>query len=362
LFDLNIAPPNGSDIANNKSDYNNIYRGGQPLKLAAGALQSTLSAWRTATGNDVHSISADPAFIGSGSATNYAVRDGSPVIDKGMNVGSPVVADYSAGARPVGAAYDIGAFEKGSVSSGGSTGGTTPPPPTTTTPPPTTSPTPPTTSPTPTTGTVTTTSPASSTLPVVTMKAPASGSKTGSVTVTATATDSSGITQMSVYFDGTKMGSSTSSQVSATFPLSSYRVGSHELRVSAQDASGNVGAAVMTFQVTDGTTAPPTTTTPPPATSPTVDDSTPPVVSISSPGSGSSVTGTVTIRATAADNVGVTQMSIMIDGAVKATSATGSVSYTWNTAGLRAGTHSIRVSAGDASNNTGANNMSVVVR
>jgi hypothetical protein len=85
-------------------------------------------------------------------------------------------------------------------------------------------------------------------------------------------------------------------------------------------------------------------------------------VKINGPTDGASVTGTVTISASATDNVGVTQMSLTVDGAVKATSSSGSISYSWNTAGLRIGTHAIRVSAGDGSENYGSGNISVVVR
>ncbi|HUR19576.1 MAG TPA: Ig-like domain-containing protein, partial [Vicinamibacterales bacterium] len=91
-------------------------------------------------------------------------------------------------------------------------------------------------------------------------------------------------------------------------------------------------------------------------------DTTPPIVSIGSPATGASVTGTVVISATATDNKAVTEMTILVDGIVKATSTTGSVSYSWNTTGVRKGTHAIRVSAGDAAQNTGSGNISVVVQ
>jgi len=45
----------------------------------------------------------------------------------------------------------------------------------------------------------------------------------------------------------------------------------------------------------------------------------------------------VSVTATGADNVGVTSMTLNIDGATVATSASGTVGYSWNTSGLTAG-------------------------
>jgi parallel beta-helix repeat protein len=344
-YDLYIAAPNGSTISGNKSDYNAIYRGGQPLALASAQFVSTLAAWRTATGYDLNSISADPAFIGTGSATAYGVRDGSPVIDTGMNLAGLVVADYSAGSRPVGAGYDIGAFEKGST-------GTTP------TPAPVPAPTP-TPTPTPTTGKDTTP-------PVVTLGALTPTAVGGSARIEATATDNVGVTEMSLMIDGTKKTGSTTNQVSYVWDLANVRVGTHEIRVSGSDAAGNTGAATANFTVLEaGATSPTPTPAPTPTPTPTPTtgkDTTPPVVTVIGPGNGSTVTGTVVISATATDNVGVTEMTILVDGTAKAKSSTGSISYNWKTAGLRAGSHSIRISAGDAAQNTGVGNISVTVK
>jgi parallel beta-helix repeat protein len=81
-------------------------------------------------------------------------------------------------------------------------------------------------------------------------------------------------------------------------------------------------------------------------------DTVAPVVEFVNPAKeGATVGGTATITATAKDNVGVTQMKLYIDGSLKATSINGSLSYSWNTKGLRIGTHSLWVSAMDARNN-----------
>jgi len=66
---------------------------------------------------------------------------------------------------------------------------------------------------------------------------------------------------------------------------------------------------------------------------------------------GATVSGTTTIAASASDNMAVVSMKLYVDGALKATSTNGQISYAWNTKGLRIGTHSLWVSAVDAKGN-----------
>jgi uncharacterized membrane protein len=84
-------------------------------------------------------------------------------------------------------------------------------------------------------------------------------------------------------------------------------------------------------------------------------DTTPPTTSITAPANGATVSGTVAINATASDNVGVTQMQILIDGTVAAsnTNAT-SLSFNWNTTTVANGSHTIVSKAFDAAGNVGA--------
>ena len=90
-------------------------------------------------------------------------------------------------------------------------------------------------------------------------------------------------------------------------------------------------------------------------------DTTPPTTSITSPANGATVSGTVTINATASDNVGVTQMQILIDGAVAAsnTNAT-SLSFSWNTTTVANGSHTIVSKAFDAAGNVGTSSTITV--
>ena len=93
-------------------------------------------------------------------------------------------------------------------------------------------------------------------------------------------------------------------------------------------------------------------------------DTSPPVISIYSPSPSTVVAqgSSLTINAKATDNVGVKQMSMYIDGASNVRSSNGQISYTWNSAGARIGTHSIYISAIDDKNNLAKQTMTFVVK
>jgi len=68
----------------------------------------------------------------------------------------------------------------------------------------------------------------------------------------------------------------------------------------------------------------------------------------------SGTTGTITLSATATDNVGVTKVEFYIDGALVGTSTTSPYSVTYNSANLANGTHSLVAKAYDAAGNIGS--------
>jgi hypothetical protein len=83
-------------------------------------------------------------------------------------------------------------------------------------------------------------------------------------------------------------------------------------------------------------------------------DTTPPTTSVTAPANGATVSGTVTVTATASDNVGVTQMQLLIDGTVVASNTNStSLSFSWVTSNFTNGTHTIVSKASDAAGNVG---------
>src|SRR5206468_775028 len=81
-------------------------------------------------------------------------------------------------------------------------------------------------------------------------------------------------------------------------------------------------------------------------------DTTAPAVSITSPSNSSSVSGTVTVGATASDNVGVVGVQFLVDGAaVGAEDAAAPYSYSWDTTKAGNGPHTLTARARDAAGN-----------
>jgi hypothetical protein len=91
-------------------------------------------------------------------------------------------------------------------------------------------------------------------------------------------------------------------------------------------------------------------------------DVTAPTVSITAPTNGATVVGTISINATASDNVGVTKVEFYVDGALKSTDTTSPYSYSWDSSSVANGSHSLTAKAYDAANNIGTSSaISVTV-
>jgi subtilisin family serine protease len=86
-------------------------------------------------------------------------------------------------------------------------------------------------------------------------------------------------------------------------------------------------------------------------------DTTPPTTSITSPSNGATVSGTVTVSASASDNVGVTRVEFFVDGALAATDTTSPYSFSWNTTTVANGSHSLQSRAYDAAGNVGSSSV-----
>lgn len=84
----------------------------------------------------------------------------------------------------------------------------------------------------------------------------------------------------------------------------------------------------------------------------TVSDTTPPSVSLTAPTSGSTLTGTATLSATASDASGISKVEFLVDGTLVGTATASPYSYAWNSAGVANGSHGITAKAYDAFGNT----------
>jgi hypothetical protein len=90
-------------------------------------------------------------------------------------------------------------------------------------------------------------------------------------------------------------------------------------------------------------------------TTPSAVDTTPPTISLTSPANGATVTGTVTVSASASDNVGIASVQFLLDGSSLGSAIT-QAPYTlsWDSTSASNGSHAIGAIAKDAAGNTGA--------
>ncbi|WP_407692871.1 extracellular catalytic domain type 1 short-chain-length polyhydroxyalkanoate depolymerase [Pyxidicoccus xibeiensis] len=80
-------------------------------------------------------------------------------------------------------------------------------------------------------------------------------------------------------------------------------------------------------------------------------DTTPPTVNLTAPGNGATVSGTVTLTASASDAVGVTRVEFLVDGSVVGTDASAPYELAWNSASVGNGAHALAARAFDAAGN-----------
>jgi thermitase len=190
--------------------------------------------------------------------------------------------------------------------------------------------------------------PADTTAPTVAIVNPLAGSSlSGLAAVDVHAGDNVGVTKVELRVNGSLVASDTGAPFAFSWDTKSLANGSASLEARAYDAAGNV-ANSSKVNVSVANLAPPA-------------DTTSPTVAILNPAAGSTVKGTVGIKANATDNAGEAGLSqtLYINGAIVASSSTGSLSYNWNTRKARAGTHQIQVVARDAAGNSSSRAVTV---
>jgi len=180
--------------------------------------------------------------------------------------------------------------------------------------------------------------------PSVSIASPGSTVK-GIVTVGVNATDNMSVGRVELYVGGTLVATDTTAPYSFSWDTTSRADGATTLTAKAYDGSGNVGTSSLSVTVANSTTSITT-------------DVTPPTVAITNPASGSTVSGNVNIGVSASDNVGLSSVSLYVDGALKA-SGTGSLSYSWNSRKVSKGSHTVQAIARDKAGNSTTKSIQV---
>ena len=170
----------------------------------------------------------------------------------------------------------------------------------------------------------------------------ASGSEGAATLTWSAAGDNTGVVAYNVHRSTTGgFAPSVTNRVAQT-PATSYTdtglaSGTYYYQVTAQDAAGNIG---------------------PPSNEASVfvlPDSTPPVVAITAPTSGSTVSGITTVTADASDNVRVAGVQFLLDGAALGAEDTSApYSIEWDTRTASSGAHTLSARARDYDGNIGS--------
>jgi hypothetical protein len=154
------------------------------------------------------------------------------------------------------------------------------------------------------------------------------------------ATDNVGVAKYDVYRSTTagftpSAANRIAQPTSLTYNDTGLGAGTYYYRVTAEDAVGNVGAPSNEANAT------------------VVIDNTAPNVSVTGPAAGSTVSGTVTVTASASDNVGVVGVTFKVDNTtIGSEDTTSPYSVSLDTTGLSNGSHTLTAVARDAAGNS----------
>jgi hypothetical protein len=173
------------------------------------------------------------------------------------------------------------------------------------------------------------------TAPQLTITAPASGATvSATVGITATASDNDRVSGVQFKVDGTNLGTEvTAPPYSRSWDSKSVGNGSHTISGVARDPAGNVTTRSVTVTVNNGDA--------------------PPTVSFTSPQSGATVSGTVSVSANATDDLGVVGVRFTVNGAtVGSEDLSAPYTISWNTTGLANGQYTLGAVARDAGGKT----------
>lgn len=167
----------------------------------------------------------------------------------------------------------------------------------------------------------------------------------GKLNVEAAASDDVGIDRVEFYVDGTKIGSTKVSPYQVNWDSTAVSDGQHLIKSVAYDSAGQPAQDKAYVKV---------------ANSGKCDNV--PSVKFTSPAPGTkAVKGTVSLKATASDDVGVVKVQFFIDNAMLTEKKTIPYESSWDTSSLKEGAHTLKALAYDTASQTGKDVMQLFV-
>ena len=166
--------------------------------------------------------------------------------------------------------------------------------------------------------------------PSVSLTAPASGvTLSGTVTLSADASDPSSVSRVEFLVDGTPLGTDTLRPYSFSWDTLTVAGGSHTLTARATDTHGNVGTSTPVIVTVDNAA---------------------PAVALTSPASGATLSGVISLQAEATDDVGVTRVEFLRDGLVMGSDTTAPYGMDWDSTTSADANYTLTARAYDATN------------
>jgi parallel beta-helix repeat protein len=185
--------------------------------------------------------------------------------------------------------------------------------------------------------------------PSVWFTSPSSGMQiSGSFSLNAGASDNTGVAGVRFTVNGASIASEdTAAPYTVTWNSTSVPNGNYTLAAVARDSAGNTNQATVTVSVNN-----PVAPTP---------DTTKPNIGIAAPTNGATVSGSITVTASASDNVGVTSVWYQLNGQAIGTTTSSPYAITLNTAQYANGAYTLTAFARDAANNSNSSSISFTI-
>jgi hypothetical protein len=181
---------------------------------------------------------------------------------------------------------------------------------------------------------------ADATAPSVSIISPGNGATvSGTITVQVSASDNVGVVSVSLSVDGAALKTLTTAPYNFTWTSDGN---THVIKATAKDAAGNSSSNSVTVGSSSGTT-----------------DNVPPTVNITSPADGASVGGTIDVTVNASDNISVASVTLAVDGNVIGSVSSAPFAFSWNTANVMEGTHTLLATAKDGAGNSASSTITV---
>ncbi|MHA7630223.1 Ig-like domain-containing protein [Corallococcus sp. M7] len=176
--------------------------------------------------------------------------------------------------------------------------------------------------------------------PTAVLTAPAAGHVQGAVQMTATASDNLAVVKVEFYDGATLLGSDTTAPYGVSWNTASVVAGAHTLTAKAYDSAGLTGTSAGVSVMVDNLA---------------------PTAALTAPASNAELLGTVTVSATAQDDIGVTKVEFYAGATLLGTDTTAPYSVSWNTEGVASGTHTLTAKAYDGLGRTGTSVAVLVI-